>query len=191
MARNCRYAEQLSESCRLVCEAVSIPQSRYGLAYQSRSGRPGDPWLESDVCDYLSELKSRGVRDVVVLPIGFLSDHVEVLYDLDVEAQDKSRELGLTMVRAATVGIHPAFVGMLADLIEERLSDRPREAVGKDGSEPRRVSGGLLPADLVVRPPWNAAVQPAWIVGENHIPKPASLDQTFTHQEKPHRNLPV
>jgi ferrochelatase len=73
------------------------------------------------------------VREVVVLPIGFLSDHVEVLYDLDVEAQAKSDELGLAMVRAATVGTHPAFVGMLGDLIEERLSDRPREAVGKDG----------------------------------------------------------
>jgi ferrochelatase len=133
MARNCRYEEQLRETCRLVCERLAIPEARYGLAYQSRSGRPGDPWLEPDILDYLSTLQSRGVRDVVVLPIGFLSDHVEVLYDLDVEAQDKSRELGLAMVRAAAVGIHPAFVGMLADLIEERLSDRPREAVGKDG----------------------------------------------------------
>jgi protoporphyrin/coproporphyrin ferrochelatase len=146
MARNCRYAEQLSETCRLVCDSVSIPASRYGMAYQSRSGRPGDPWLEPDICDYLGELKSRGVRDVVVLPIGFLSDHVEVLYDLDVEAQDKSRELGLAMVRAATVGIHPAFVGMLVDLIQERLSDRPREAVGRDGA-----SHDVCPADCCPR----------------------------------------
>ena len=146
MARNSRYAEQLAETSRLVCDAVSIPESRYGLAYQSRSGRPGDPWLEPDICDYLGELKSRGVRDVVVLPIGFLSDHVEVLYDLDVEAQDKSRELGLAMVRASTVGIHPAFVGMLVDLIQERLSDRPREAVGKDGP-----SHDVCPADCCPR----------------------------------------
>jgi ferrochelatase len=146
MARNCRYAEQLSETCRLVCEAVSIPESRYGLAYQSRSGRPGDPWLEPDICDYLSALQSRGVQDVVILPIGFLSDHVEVLYDLDIEAQDKSGALGLAMVRAATVGIHPAFVGMLADLIEERLSDRRPEAVGKDGP-----SHDVCPADCCPR----------------------------------------
>ncbi len=146
MARNCRYEEQLRETCRLVCESLSIPDSRYELAYQSRSGRPGDPWLEPDILDYLTTLKSRGVRDVVVLPIGFLSDHVEVLYDLDVEAQDKSRELGLAMVRAATVGIHPAFVGMLVDLIEERLSDRRREAVGKDGP-----SHDVCPADCCPR----------------------------------------
>jgi protoporphyrin/coproporphyrin ferrochelatase len=133
MARNCRYEEQLRETCRLVCEGLAIPESRYALAYQSRSGRPSDPWLEPDILDQLTVLKSQGVRDVVVLPIGFLSDHLEVLYDLDVEAQDKSRELGLTMVRAATAGTHPAFVKMLGDLIEERLSDRPREAVGKDG----------------------------------------------------------
>jgi ferrochelatase len=146
MARNCRYEEQLRETSRLVCERLDIPESRSGLAYQSRSGRPGDPWLEPDICDYLSALKSRGVRDVVVQPIGFLSDHVEVLYDLDVEAQDKSRELGLAMVRAATVGLHPAFVGMLVDLIEERLSDRPREAVGRDGA-----SHDVCPADCCPR----------------------------------------
>lgn len=133
MARNCRYAEELRESCRLVCERLNIPDLRYGLAYQSRSGRPADPWLEPDIGDYLATLRSQGVRDVVVLPIGFLSDHLEVLYDLDVEAQQKSRELGLAMVRAATVGTHPAFVAMLADLIEERLTDSPRQAVGRDG----------------------------------------------------------
>lgn len=136
MARSCRYEEQLRETSRLVCERLAIPDSRYGLAYQSRSGRPGDPWLEPDIGDELTTLKAKGVRDVVVLPIGFLSDHVEVLYDLDVEAQDKSRQLGLEMVRAATVGIHPAFVRMLADLIEERLSVRPAEAVGRDGPSP-------------------------------------------------------
>jgi protoporphyrin/coproporphyrin ferrochelatase len=146
MACNCRYDEQLRETCRLVCERLAIPEARYGLAYQSRSGRPGDPWLEPDIGDYLTTLESQAVQDVVVLPIGFLSDHVEVLYDLDVEAQAKSRELGLAMVRAATVGIHPAFVGMLVDLVEERLSDRPRETVGKDGP-----SHDVCPADCCPR----------------------------------------
>jgi ferrochelatase len=134
MATNCRYEEQLRETCRLVCERLGIADSRYALVYQSRSGRPTDPWLEPDILDHLAALSSRGVRDVVVLPIGFLSDHLEVLYDLDFEALEKSRELGLNMVRAATVGTHPVFVSMLADLIQERLADVPRrEAVGRFG----------------------------------------------------------
>jgi protoporphyrin/coproporphyrin ferrochelatase len=146
MARTCRYEEQLREACRLVCERLAIPDSRWALAYQSRSGRPADPWLEPDIADYLRSLRSRGTRDVVVLPIGFLSDHIEVLYDLDVEAQEKSRELGLTMVRAATVGTHPAFVAMLADLVQERLTGSPREAIGRDGP-----SHDVCPADCCPR----------------------------------------
>lgn len=147
MARACRYEDQLREACRLVCERLAIPASRYGLAFQSRSGRPGDPWLEPDICDYLGTLHSQGVRNVVVLPIGFLSDHVEVLFDLDVEAQQKSRELGLTMTRAATVGTHPAFVAMLAELVEERLINSPRQAVGRDGP-----NHDLCPADCCPPP---------------------------------------
>ncbi|HUE15956.1 MAG TPA: ferrochelatase [Planctomycetaceae bacterium] len=147
MARTCRYEAQLREACRLVCERLAIPASRYGLAFQSRSGRPADPWLEPDIGDYLSSLRSEGVRDVVVLPIGFLSDHLEVLYDLDLEAQQKSRELGLTMVRAATVGTHPAFVAMLADLIQERLTNSPREAIGREGP-----SHDICPPDCCPRP---------------------------------------
>ena len=142
MARNCRYENQLREACRLVCKRLVIPEARYALAFQSRSGRPGDPWLEPDICDYLGVLATRGVRNVVVLPIGFLSDHVEVLYDLDFEAQQKSGELGLTMVRASTVGTHPAFVATLADLIAERLNNSPRQAIGLDGP-----SHDVCPAD--------------------------------------------
>ena len=146
MARNCRYEEQLQETCRLICERLAIPESRYRLVYQSRSGRPSDPWLEPDIGDYLAELQSRGVSDVVVMPVGFLSDHVEVLYDLDVEAQRKSRELGLAMARAQTVGTHPAFVAMLADLIEERLADAPRQAIGRFGP-----SHDVCPSDCCPR----------------------------------------
>jgi len=148
MATNCLYEVQLRETCRLVCESLSIPDSRQRLVYQSRSGRPSDPWLEPDILDHLADLRSRDVRDVVVLPIGFLSDHLEVLYDLDFEAQEKSRELGLTMVRAATVGTHPAFVAMLADLIQERLTDSPqRQAIGHFG--PRE---DVCPADCCPPP---------------------------------------
>jgi protoporphyrin/coproporphyrin ferrochelatase len=131
MAQTSRYAAQLSETCRLVCERLGIPTSRWALVYQSRSGRPTDPWLEPDICDHLASLTATGVSDVSVLPIGFLSDHVEVLYDLDVEAQEKSRGLGLNLVRAATVGTDPQFVEALADLVEERVNQRPnRAAVG-------------------------------------------------------------
>ena len=84
--------------------------------YQSRSGRPEDPWLEPDICDYLRERRRQGLEAAAVLcPVGFLCDHVEVLYDLDVEAADVCRELGLTMVRAEAVNVHPRFIDALAD----------------------------------------------------------------------------
>jgi ferrochelatase len=134
MARSCRYEEQLGETCRLVCEELGVDESRFRLTYQSRSGRPTDPWLGPDICDHLKALREQSVSDVVVMPIGFLSDHVEVLYDLDYEASETCRDLGLNMVRAATVGTHPRFVSMLAELIEERLDRRSeRRAIGRFG----------------------------------------------------------
>jgi ferrochelatase len=131
MAETSGYAEQLNETCRLVCERLGIPLSRWALVYQSRSGRPSDPWLEPDIGDHLGMLSQSGVTDVALLPVGFLSDHLEVLYDLDVEAQAKSRALGINLVRAATVGTHPQFIAALADLIDERVHRLPiRAAVG-------------------------------------------------------------
>jgi ferrochelatase len=131
MARNCRYEEQLRETCRLVAEAIDVPPGRWALVYQSRSGRPADPWLEPDIGDHLESQHAAGVRDVVVHPVGFLSDHLEVLYDLDEEARRRAEALGLNMVRAATVGTHPRFVAMLRDLIAERLEPtRERPVVG-------------------------------------------------------------
>ncbi|MBW3539704.1 MAG: ferrochelatase [Planctomycetes bacterium] len=122
MAAECAYEAQLHETGRLVAEATGMGEERWRLVYQSRSGRPQNPWLEPDVCDHLGALVAGGVESVVLMPIGFLSDHLEVLYDLDVEARATADELGLTMVRAATVGTHPRFVSMLRELIEERLS---------------------------------------------------------------------
>jgi protoporphyrin/coproporphyrin ferrochelatase len=119
MAENCAYESQLLETGRLVAEAANHP--RWRLAYQSRSGPPAQPWLEPDVCDYLKELKRIGVSDVVVAPIGFVSDHMEVVYDLDTEARQVSEELELNMVRAVTAGTHPAFLRMIRELITERL----------------------------------------------------------------------
>ena len=128
MAVNCLYEAQLLETCRQTAAAAGIAQSRWQLAYQSRSGRPEDPWLEPDIADHLRDLQSRGVHDVIIMPIGFLSDHMEVLYDLDFEARQVADELGLRMIRAATVGTHPLFVGMVRELIEERLSGEAVDA---------------------------------------------------------------
>ena len=127
----CRYEDQLRESVRLVAEAVGAVDT--ALVYQSRSGPPQVPWLEPDILRSPSRrLRERGVTDVVVSPIGFVSDHLEVLFDLDVEARDTAAELGLNLVRAASAGTHPAFVAMIRELIEERLGrSSGRLAVGR------------------------------------------------------------
>lgn len=134
MAATSDYQQQLEETARLVAEACGIATDRWRLVYQSRSGRPEDPWLGPDIVDHLRELKAQGASAVVVAPIGFLSDHMEVLYDLDCEAADAAESLGLAFARAGTVGVHPRFITMLRKLIQERLSgDVPREAIGKYG----------------------------------------------------------
>lgn len=146
-ADRCNYALQLGESCRLVAERLGIGRDRVDLVYQSRSGRPEDPWLGPDVVDHLRDLRTRGVADAVVHPIGFLSDHMEVLYDLDEEAASACAEIGLNMVRSATVGTHPAFVAMLADLIAERVEGRAdRLAVGQFGPSHDACPAGCCPA---------------------------------------------
>lgn len=112
MAEGSPYVEDLLASCRGVAEILGV--DRWRLAYQSRSGDGRVPWLEPDIHDVLRELAREAVREVAVQPIGFLHDHVEVLFDLDVEARETARELGMTMRRAATVGDHPAFIELLA-----------------------------------------------------------------------------
>lgn len=134
MSACCNYVQQLVETARLVSRAVGIPEERWSLVYQSRSGRPQDPWLEPDIVDHLRQIRAQGAESVVVVPIGFLSDHMEVLYDLDEEAAQACRTLDLAMVRAGTVGTHPSFVRMVAKLIEERLREgTPKEAIGHFG----------------------------------------------------------
>lgn len=133
MASQCDYEKQLRETCRLTAESLSIAPDRWQLVYQSRSGRPEDPWLGPDVCDHLRTLHQAGTQDVVIMPVGFLSDHIEVLYDLDVEAKAVCDELHLNMIRAATVGTHPEFVSMIRELIEERLNGCKKLALGNLG----------------------------------------------------------
>jgi ferrochelatase len=141
MADNSRYEAQLRESCRLVAEGVG--RDDWHLAYQSRSGPPQQPWLEPDVGDFIKRCRASGIRhgessigcrDAVVVPIGFISDHMEVVYDLDTELRQWCERLGVNMVRAGTVGTHPRFVRMIRELIVERLSDSPqRLAMGTLG----------------------------------------------------------
>jgi ferrochelatase len=126
MARNCSYEQQLRETCRLVAAEVGMEPMRWALVYQSRSGRTDDPWLEPDILDHIKDLHRRGVKHVLIHPIGFLSDHLEVLYDLDVAAQHRCDDLGLTMSRSQTVGTDVRFVGMLRELIEERIGTVPQ-----------------------------------------------------------------
>jgi len=132
MALNCAYAFQLNEAGRLVAEAVGI--NHWKLVYQSRSGPPTQPWLGPDVCDYLKELRERGVSDVVIAPIGFVSDHMEVIYDLDVEAKKLAQEIGLNLRRAATAGTHPLFVKMIRELIMERMNGTAARYLGNQGT---------------------------------------------------------
>jgi ferrochelatase len=134
MASGCNYQQQLTETCRLVSEAVAVDADRWKLVYQSRSGRPQDPWLDPDICDHIQTLHGQGVKHLIVMPIGFLSDHIEVLYDLDDEAAKAAAGCGMQMVRAATVGTHPRFITMIRKLIMERMSpDFPKEAIGQYG----------------------------------------------------------
>jgi len=129
MAQTSRYEQQLREACRLV--AAGVGRTEWSLVYQSRSGPPTQPWLEPDIGDALRGMS--GVREVVVAPIGFISDHMEVVYDLDTEARAICSELGIKMVRAGTVGTHPAFVSMIRELVLERLGEAKPRALGTLG----------------------------------------------------------
>lgn len=123
MASTCDYVRQLEEVRTLVSARLEVRND--ALVYQSRSGAPGQPWLEPDILDYLREVKSRTLASAVVLaPISFISDHMEVLYDLDIEASQLCESLTLPMARAKTVGVHPNFVAMIRELILERTEEK-------------------------------------------------------------------
>jgi ferrochelatase len=132
MANTSDYVKQLEEVRRLASQAIGI--SNNFLVYQSRSGAPGQPWLEPDILDHLREVKPKNLATaVVVAPISFISDHMEVLYDLDIEARHLCDELALPMARAKTVGVHPKFIAMIRELILERTEGAERRALGSLG----------------------------------------------------------
>ena len=111
------YVEQIEAGARHVAERLG--HTRWSVAYQSRSGDPRTPWLEPDICAVVKQLAAEGSHDVVVMPIGFVCDHMEVMYDLDTEAKQIADECGLHMYRAGTVNDHPLFIRMLADVVQE------------------------------------------------------------------------
>ena len=145
MAQTCDYEKQLRETAHLVSEKLKRQEGP--LVFQSRSGPPSQPWLEPDILDYLSEHKSRGgSKDVVIAPIGFVSDHMEVIFDLDEQARQLCGKLGLYLVRAETVGTHPKFITMIRKLILERMDEKQeRLASGGFGPRPDVCAGDCCP----------------------------------------------
>ena len=143
---------------RAAMELVVVSARRRGadvpdreLVYQSRSGAPDVPWLEPDINDALRDAHAAGATAAVVVPVGFVSDHVEVIWDLDTEARETCRALGMRMRRVATPGTHPAFVAAIADLVANRMSDEPGQALSALGPWPSVCAAGCcanLRADL-------------------------------------------
>lgn len=130
MASKCQYQAQLNEAARLVSQDLGLPDDDYQVVFQSRSGPPTQPWLGPDICDHLRDLASRGYKCVLVHPIGFVSDHMEVIYDLDHEALQVAQECGIKMLRSPAAGTHSLFAKMMGELVYERLSSKDRPVVG-------------------------------------------------------------
>jgi ferrochelatase len=147
MATTSDYVKQLEEVRRLSSAALGIKND--ALVYQSRSGAPGQPWLEPDILAYLRDVKAKNLATgVVIAPISFISDHMEVLYDLDIEARNLCESLGLAMARAKTVGVHPKFVGMIRELILERIAGAERRALGALGARGDVCAEDCCPAPV-------------------------------------------
>ena len=154
MAHASPYVEQVREASRLVADQAAV--EAWDLVWQSRSGPPSVPWLEPDVLEHLAALGSADHRDAVLVPIGFTSDHMEVVYDLDVEARARADSHGLGFVRAATVGTHPDFIEMVRELILERVGQgQERRSLGSMGPAPDRCAPECCP------PPQRPAGRPA------------------------------
>ncbi len=144
MAATCGYEEQLAETARLVAERAGLPPTQWSLVYQSRSGPPQQPWLGPDINDHIRSLAGSHPT-VIVVPIGFVSDHMEVVYDLDQAARAAARERGIRLVRTATPGTDPRFVSMICDLVEEADGRQPPAVLGHLGPVACPCATGCLP----------------------------------------------
>jgi len=143
-----RYSRQIGEAARLV--AAELDVAEYDLVWQSRSGPPEVPWLEPDVVDHLDALRAAGVPAVVVAPVGFVSDHVEVVWDLDTEAARRAEELGMAFARAATAGADPRFAEMVVELVAEHVHDAAPRALGEVPAGGCTVNGAACAVDCCV-----------------------------------------
>lgn len=142
------YAAQHREAAKLVVDQIEqagVSAPEWELVYQSRSGSPAIPWLEPDVNDAIRSAKASGKKAVIVSPLGFVSDHVEVIWDLDNEAQETAEEEGLWFARAATAGTHDAFVNGICDLVLERIADAEKTALSALGPWPEFCAIGCCP----------------------------------------------
>jgi ferrochelatase len=137
------YSRQVAESARLVADAVGVDD--HDVVWQSRSGPARVPWLEPDIVDHLRDLREKDTTAVVISPIGFVSDHLEVVWDLDHEARETAAELGITFARAATAGPDPRFAEMIVELVREHTEDRPLRKLSALPAAGRSVNGEPLP----------------------------------------------
>jgi protoporphyrin/coproporphyrin ferrochelatase len=144
-----RYSRQVAEAARLVAAELGAPE--HDVVWQSRSGPPRVPWLEPDVVDHLEALHAAGVPAVVVAPVGFVSDHVEVVWDLDTEARERAGQLGMGFARAATAGADPRFADMVAELVAEHVHDFAPRALGDVPRGGCTVDGAACAVDCCVR----------------------------------------
>jgi ferrochelatase len=155
MANTSRYVEQLEEASRLVAEAM--PHSAHRLVFQSRSGSPSQPWLGPDILEAIDEEHAAGAKDIVIVPIGFVSDHMEIIFDLDTQARERCEQLGITYQRGHTAGTHPRFVSMIRELIVERMTGgAERPALGCQGP-----CHDVCPIDCCPAPVMPAGIRPA------------------------------
>ncbi|MDR3726376.1 MAG: ferrochelatase [Terracidiphilus sp.] len=155
MANTSRYVEQLEEASRLVAEALAHAAHR--LVFQSRSGSPSQPWLGPDILEAIDEEHAAGAKDIVIVPIGFVSDHMEIIFDLDTQARERCEQLGISYQRGHTAGTHPRFVSMIRELIVERMNGAAvRPALGCQGP-----CHDVCPIDCCPAPVMPAGIRPA------------------------------
>lgn len=148
MAASCEYENEFKESCALVMARIAA--ERWSLAYQSAPASAA--WLAPDIAEELRRVAAMGARDAVVAPLGFFSDHMEVVYDLDVAAREVADQIGLGFVRAGTVGTHPKILAMIRELVLERTAGAERRFLGSRGARPDACPPGCCPAGFL-RPP--------------------------------------
>ena len=152
------YSRQVAEAARLIAHAAGFGD--FDLVWQSRSGPPQVPWLEPDICDHLEALAAQEVRSVINCPVGFVSDHLEVVWDLDTEARERAADVGIDFVRAATPGTDPRFAELVLELMGEHLDGRPARRLGTEPLLGSTADGRSCAVDCckaVVRPPGRPA----------------------------------